>query len=74
VQVDPMKPTLRAPTLKRFKLKESELLSRFAYKLNLRRYNKVYVGDRAEVSGRTGTVMFVGPAAGADTRPLFTST
>jgi dynactin complex subunit len=24
--------------------------------------NKVYIGDRAEVGGRKGTVMFVGPA------------
>ena len=38
VQVDPIKPTLKAPGTKRLKLKYDELLSSFAFKFNLRRY------------------------------------
>jgi hypothetical protein len=40
VQVDPIKPILKAPVPKRLKLKTDELLSSFAFKFNLRRYNK----------------------------------
>jgi len=39
VQVDPMKPTRKAPGTKRLKLKYGKLLSSFAFKFNLRRYN-----------------------------------
>jgi len=38
VQVDPIKPMLKAPGTKRLKLKIDELLSSFAFNLNLRRY------------------------------------
>jgi hypothetical protein len=38
VQVDPIKPTLKAPGIKPLKLKYDELLSSFAFKFNLRRY------------------------------------
>ena len=41
VQVEPMKPTLKAPGTERWKLKHSELLSNFAFRINLRRYIKV---------------------------------
>jgi len=40
VQVDPIKPTLKAPGTKRLKLKYDELLSNFAFDFNLRRYNE----------------------------------
>jgi len=40
VQVDPIKPTLSAPRTKRLKLNCDDLLSSFAFKLNLRRYTK----------------------------------
>jgi len=40
VQVDPIKPTSNAPGTKRLKLEYDELLSSFAFKFNLRRYNK----------------------------------
>jgi len=40
VQVDPIKPTLKAPGTKRLKLKHDEPLSNFAFKFNLRRYTK----------------------------------
>jgi len=39
VQVDPIKPTLKPPGTKRLKLKFDVLLSTFAFKINLRRYN-----------------------------------
>jgi len=39
VQVDPIKPTLKAPGTKRLKLEYYKLLSSFAFKFNLRRYS-----------------------------------
>jgi len=39
VQVDPIKPTLKAPGIERLKLKYEELLSNFGFKFNLRRYS-----------------------------------
>jgi hypothetical protein len=38
VQVDPIKPTSKAPGTKLLKLKYDELPSNFAFKFNLRRY------------------------------------
>jgi len=43
VQVDPIKPTLKALGTKPLKLQYDELLSRFAFKFNLRRYTVVPV-------------------------------
>jgi hypothetical protein len=40
VQVEPIKPTLKAPGTKRLKQQYDELLSSFPFKLNLRRYTK----------------------------------
>jgi len=40
VQVDPIKSTLKAPRAKRLKLECDDLLSKFAFKFNLRRYIK----------------------------------
>jgi hypothetical protein len=40
VQVDPIKPTLKAPGAKRLKLNCDEPLSNFAFNFNLRRYSK----------------------------------
>ena len=41
MQVEPMKPMLKAPGTKRLKLEYDELLRSFAFKLYLRRYTKV---------------------------------
>jgi hypothetical protein len=41
VQVVPIKPTLKAHGTKRLNLKYDEVLSSFAFKFNLRRYNPV---------------------------------
>ena len=38
MQVDPIKPNLKAPGSKRLKLKYDEPLSNFAFNFNLRRY------------------------------------
>ena len=40
MQVHPIKPTLKAPGIKLLKLKYDKPVSRFAFNLNLRRYNK----------------------------------
>jgi len=40
VQVDPIKPTLKAPVSKSFKLKYYPLLSNLAFKFNMRRFIK----------------------------------
>jgi hypothetical protein len=61
VQVDPIKPTLKAPGIKRLKLVRDDPLTNFAFKFNLRRYNEV--AHPQDVN-----------QAGAYTRPLFSST
>ena len=43
MQVDPIKPTLKAPGTKRLKLKCDVLLSTSAFKSNSRRYNKAAI-------------------------------
>ena len=40
MQVDPIKPTLKASGTKRLKLKRDELLSSFAFNFNLRRFTE----------------------------------
>jgi hypothetical protein len=61
VQVDPVKPTLKAPGSKRLKLKHDEPLSNFAFKISLRRYTKVgETGERGSevcvIQGRPDVV------------------
>jgi CRP-like cAMP-binding protein len=48
VQVDPIKPTLKAPGIISLKLKYHNLLSNFAFKFNLRRYT---VGEMSLLTG-----------------------
>jgi hypothetical protein len=83
VQVDPMKPTLKAPGTKRLKLKHDQPLRNFAFKFKLRRYD---MGCDEAVSPPTTNVSNSVPfgacstppsdawAAGAYTRSLFSST
>jgi hypothetical protein len=57
VQVDPIKPTLKAPEFERLKLQCYEPLSNFAFKFKLRRYNEephinIYSGFEEECIGR----------------------
>ena len=56
MQVDPIKPTVKAPGTKRLKLECHKLLSTFAFKFNLRRYTeaaKIVSEKAAEVSAQT---------------------
>ena len=52
MQVDPIKPTLKAPGTKRLRLKCDKLLSHFAFNFNLRRYTKVTSNKPAVGPGR----------------------
>ena len=54
VQIDPIKPKFKAPGTKRSKLKSDELLSNFAFKTNLRRYDVVHVSGNVYHSGVVG--------------------
>ena len=48
VQVDPIKPMLKAPGIKRLKLIRAEPLSNLAFKFKMRRYNMAdKKGDKA---------------------------
>ena len=49
MQVDPIKPALKAPGTKRLKLKYYKLLSTFGFNFNLRRYTKA--GNEGLMSG-----------------------
>jgi hypothetical protein len=49
VQVDPIKPTLKAPGIKLFKLEHDKPLSIFGSKFNLRRY--IVAGPAVAVEG-----------------------
>jgi hypothetical protein len=79
VQVDPIKPTLKAPGTKRLKLKCHKLLSSFAFKFNLRRYsldNRLvslldYVFNM--LAPGCGSILLVGRGTAAGCTGLFTS-
>jgi len=47
VQLDPIKPTLKAPGIKRLKLIRDDKLSNFAFKFNLRCYSEAKPFGRA---------------------------
>ena len=56
MQVDPIKPTLKAPGINRLKLNHDDPLSNFGFKFNLRRYRqgmRLYVARHAY--GNAGT-------------------
>jgi hypothetical protein len=66
VQVDPIKPTLKASGAKRLKLKYDEPLSNVAFEFNLRRYSKVensghYIDPSATTAGGRGLPSFTFP-------------
>ena len=73
MQLDPIKPTLKAPGIKLLKLKYDKLLSNFASKFNLRRYIKAGVA-RYLLQMAPGAVLLmtpgaVNPGAGATAGP-----
>jgi hypothetical protein len=51
LQVEPMKPTLKAPGTKRLNLKNVEVVSSFASNFHLRRYTLVVEHDRVRAVG-----------------------
>ena len=53
VQVDPIKPELDPPGTKRLKRDHDELLSCFAFKFHLRRYNSALSAEEQDRQGRT---------------------
>jgi hypothetical protein len=73
VQVDPIKPTLKAPGTVRLKLKYDEPLTKFAFNFNLRRYiQEVLEAAGADKMESDGAAAFGDDsAAGAYTRPPF---
>ena len=48
MQLDPIRPTLKAPGTKRLNLKYDELLSEVAFKFNVRRYNSVQIAQSSD--------------------------
>ena len=61
MHVDPIKPTLTSPGIKRLTLEYDELLSSFSFKFNLRRYIKDSVDPiphREGLSSQTKGVSF----------------
>ena len=52
MQVDPIKPTLKAPGTKRLRLEHVEMLSSFAFNSDLRRFLEAAPCDFFELLGR----------------------
>ena len=61
VQVEPMKPLLKAPGAKRLKPKCDKLLSSFAFNFNLRPYNVVVMQELYNLKNAVGTELAAGP-------------
>jgi hypothetical protein len=74
VQVDPIKPTLKAPGTEHVKLKCDILLSTFGSNINLRRYTVVVTEGVLASSVSNAVVAGYAAQARAYTRPLFGST
>ena len=70
VQVDPIKPTLKAPKFQLLELEHEEVLSNCGFKVKLRRYTVVAAACTLE----TLKMATMCSPAGAYTRPLFSST
>ena len=75
MQVDPIKPTLKAPVTKRLKLKYDGPLSNIAFKFNLRRYTMGFMKtlnaiiQRLPKQRRTGLFSATQTEAGPDLAP-----
>jgi len=74
VQVDPIRPTLKAPGSNLLELQSDALLSSFAFNLNLRRYMQVGRAGVFKVAYSNEDRALKDLKAGAYTRPLFSST
>ena len=71
MQLNPIKPTLKASGIKLFKMKYDKPLSNFAFKFNLCRYNKA---TRSGGSSPVAKKLVADSKARAYTRPLLSST
>ena len=74
MQIDPIKPTLKAPGVKRLMLKYDAPLSTFALKLNLRRYIKVNQSTVVSFVGRDFFNISVDAAGGGFTVQIWMRT
>ena len=81
MQVDPIKPMLNALEVDLLKLNYDELLSNFAFKFDLRRYNLDHTllnsatfGEVETTQEETLLAALTRSEAGAYPRPLFSST
>jgi hypothetical protein len=74
VQVDPIKHTLEAPGTKLLKPKCDKLLSSLAFNFNVRRYIEACFLHRPTRTLLVTDLVLSIPQAGADTRPLHSST
>ena len=77
VQVDPIKPALKAPGIQRLKLTYDDPLSNIAFKFNLRRFTKAPPRLGTSQSRSSPSSSFPSsatPRAGAYTRSEFSST
>ena len=72
MQVDPFKPTLKAPGTKRLKLKYEKLVSNPGFKLKMRRFSKA--DDAVREMELKHMIAAEELEAGAYTRPLSGST
>jgi hypothetical protein len=61
VQVDPIKPMLKAPGIEPLKLKCDKPLSNFTFKFNLRRYNEQAPDEYYVLPHSSGWAILVGP-------------
>ena len=82
MQIDPLKPTLKAPDSNRLKLEHEKTLSNFTFTFNLRRFSLVAkaleraarVTDTLDGAERERSDAVERTRAGAYTRPLSSST
>ena len=63
MQVDPVKPTLKAPGIKLLKLECDKPLSNFAFKFNLRRYIKAIDREMLAFLSRYGKLRHLHPGS-----------
>jgi hypothetical protein len=71
VQVDPIKPMLKLPGIKRSKLQCDDLVSNFGFKFNLRRCNE---GEGLSDQAKDFILRLLSPEVGAYIHSLLSST
>jgi len=74
VQVEPIKPMLKAPRTKRLKLSNVEPPPNFSFEINVRRYTEAAKNKFTELHHSFEAARSAETQAGAYTRPLLSST